>query len=63
MKVDPGFKYGESFKGVQWHMMEIKDFISNISFKLKNENGNLVSFNGQTVTFRLSIEEVELYTQ
>ena len=38
-------------------MIENKDFISNISVKLKNENGNLVSFNGQEVTFRLSIKE------
>ena len=35
-----------------------KDFISNISFKLRNENGEIVSFNGQSITFRLSIKEV-----
>ena len=39
-------------------MMENKDFISSISFKLRNENGEIVSFNGQSITFRLSIKEV-----
>ena len=38
-------------------MMESKDFISSISFKLKNENGDLVSFNGQSITFRISTKE------
>ena len=33
-------------------MLNIKDFISSINFKLKNENGNLISFNGQSITFR-----------
>ena len=33
-------------------------FISSNNFKLKNENNELVSFNGQSVTFRLSIKEV-----
>ena len=36
----------------------VKDFISNINFKLKNEHNKLVSFNGQSITFRLSIKEV-----
>ena len=59
MDVDPGYKYIEKFRGgVQWYMMENKDFVSSIGFKLKNENGNLVSFNGQSVTFRLSIKEL-----
>ena len=58
MDVDPGYKYIEKFRGsVQWYMMESKDVISSIYFKLKNENGDLVSFNGQSITFRLSIEE------
>ena len=39
-------------------MMENKDFISAINFKLRNENGNLVSFNGQSIIFRLSIKEL-----
>ena len=59
MDVDPGYKYIEQFRGgVQWYIMESKDIISNICFKLKNENGNLVSFNGQSLTFRLSIKEI-----
>ena len=59
MTVDPGYKYVEKFAGgISWYMMETKDFISSINLKLINENGNLVSFNGQSVTFRLSIKEV-----
>ena len=43
MDVDPGYKYIQKFRGgVLWYMMESKDFISSICFKLKNENGNLV---------------------
>ena len=30
--------------GIQWCMMESKNFISNVSFTPKKENGNLVSF-------------------
>ena len=60
MDVDPGYKYIEKFHGgVQWHMVESKDIISSIFFKLKNENGNLVSFNGQSITFRLSIKKFD----
>ena len=59
MTVDSGYKYVEKFAGgISWYMMETKDFISSINFKLKNENGELVSFNGQSITFRLSIKEV-----
>ena len=59
MDVDPGYKYIEKFYGgVQWYMMESKDIISTICFKLKNENSILVSFNGQSITFRLSIKEI-----
>ena len=58
MTVDPGYKYIEKFsEGISWYMMQSKDIISSICFKLKNENGNLVSFNSQSVTFRLSIKE------
>ena len=58
MHVDPGYKYIEKFRGgVQWYIMESKDNISSICFKLKNENGNLVCFNGESVTFRLSVKE------
>ena len=59
MDFDPGYKYIEKFRGsVQWYMMESKDIISSICFNLKNENGSLVSFNGQSITFRLSIKEI-----
>ena len=58
MTVNPGYKYVKRFAGGNiWYMMKSKDIISSICFKLKNENGNLVSFNGQSVTFRLSIKE------
>ena len=59
MDVDPGYKYIEKLRGgVQWYMMESKDIISSICFKLKNENNQIVSFNGQSITFRLSIKEI-----
>ena len=57
--VDPWYKYIENFRGgVQWYMMESKDIISSICFNLKNENNKLVSFNGQSITFRLSVKEI-----
>ena len=59
MDVNQGFKYIHKFRsGVQWYIMESKDIISSICFKLKNENNQLVSFNGQSITFRLSIKEI-----
>ena len=59
MDVDPGYKYIEKIRGkIQWYMMESRDIISSICFKLKSENGNLVSFNGQSVTFKLSNKEL-----
>ena len=59
MDIDPGYNYIEKFRGgFQWYMMDSKDVISNTNFKLKNEIGKLVSFNGQSVTFRLSIKEI-----
>ena len=59
MDVSPGYKYIHKFRGgVQSYMMESKDIISSICFKIKNENGDIVSFNGQSVTFRLSIKEI-----
>ena len=59
MDVDPGYKHIEKFYGgVQWYMKESKDIISTICLKLKNENGNLVSFNGQSIIFGLSIKEI-----
>ena len=59
LDVDPGYKYFEKFRGgVLWYMMESKDVISSVCFELKNENNQLVSFNGQSITFRLSIKEI-----
>ena len=59
MNVSPGYKFVEKFRGgVSWFMLHTKDVISSINLKLKNENGNLVSFNGQSLTFRLSIKEI-----
>ena len=59
MTVDPDYKHLEKFSGgISWYMMQSKDIISCICFKLGNENGNLVSFNGQSITFRLSIKEI-----
>ena len=57
--IDPGYKYIEKIRGgVQWYIIESKDVVSSISFKLKDENNQLVSFNGQSITIRLSIEEI-----
>ena len=59
MDVDQGNKYTEnSSGGVQRYMLESKDIISSICFELKDENGNLVSFNGQSVTFQMSLQEI-----
>ena len=47
MTVNPGYKYVERlFGGITWYMMESKDIISSVCFKLKNEYNQLVSFNG-----------------
>ena len=41
MDVDPGYKCIEKISGgITWYMMESKDNISNICFKLKIKNGN-----------------------
>ena len=59
MDTSPGYRYIEKFRsGVAWYMMDSKDFISSINFKIKNEHGDLVSFNGEALTFKLSIKEV-----
>ena len=59
MDVNLGYKYFEKFRGgVQWYMMERKDIISSICFKLRNENNQLISINGQSITFRLSNKEI-----
>ena len=62
MDVNLGYIYIEKFRGkFQWYMMESKDFISSISFKIKNEISQLVSFNAQSNTFRLSIKELDFF--
>ena len=59
MEVNPGYKYIEEFLGgVQWYMMESKDIFSSKCFKLKSENNQIVSFNGPSITFRLSIKKI-----
>ena len=61
MDVDPGYKYMEKFRGgLQWYMMVSKDIISSICFKIKNEKNQIVSFNGQSITFCLSIKEIQV---
>ena len=59
MDADPGYNYIEKFRGeVQWFMIENKDFLSSISFIFKNENNEIVTFNGQSITFRLSVKRI-----
>ena len=59
MTVSPGYKYVEKFSGgISWYMMQSQDIVSSNCFKLKNENNQLLSFNGQSITFRLSIKEI-----
>ena len=58
MTVDPGYKDVEKISGgISWYMMQSKDIISSICFKLKNENIQIGSFNGQSGSFRLSVKE------
>ena len=60
MDVNPGYIYIGKFRGkIQCYMMESKDNISSICFKLKNKNNQLVSFNGQSISFRISIKEIK----
>ena len=57
--LNPGFKYIEKFRvGIQWFKMDSKEFISNISFESKNDNGDIVSCNCQSKTFRLTKEQI-----
>ena len=59
MTVNAGYEYFELFAGgITWYMMETKDVISSISVKLKNENNEMVSFNGQSISFTLSIKQI-----
>ena len=57
MGVSLGYKFIEKFRGgIQWNMMERKDYFPSISLEIKKENGNLVSLFAQSVTFLLSIK-------
>ena len=59
MGVHPGCKCDAIFRGgIQLLMMESKIFFSNNSCELENDSGSLVFFNGQSVTFGLSIKAV-----
>ena len=61
VEFDPCYKYMENFsRRAQWYMIENQDFISSISFELKIKSNQIVSSNGQSVTFWLSIMEVYL---
>ena len=52
MTVNTGFEYVEDFTGGNTsYMMKSKDVNSSICFKLKNKINQLVSFNGQSITF------------
>ena len=58
MSVSPRYIYVCRVEGgIQWYMMESKDVISSFSFRIKNEINELVSFNGSSISFRLSIKE------
>ena len=63
MTVDTGYEYIQRFHGNihDEYMMNNYDFLSNISFKTKIENGEPVSFDGQSITLRLSNNEVLLF--
>ena len=59
MSVSPGYKYFCRFKGcIKRYMLESEDVNSSISFKLKTKNIELVSFNGQSISFRSSIKKI-----
>ena len=58
LDVGLGYKYLENFRGgVQYYVVETRDFIASISFILKNESGSLSFINGQSITFPLSMKK------
>ena len=60
MTVDSGYKFVEKFSGgISWYLMQSKDIVSSFYSKLKNENNQIVSFNGQSITFRLTIKKID----
>ena len=59
LTVNRAYKYAKKFSGgISWFMMQSKNIISSICFKLKKENNQLVSFKGQSITFRLSNKKI-----
>ena len=63
MDVDLGYKCIDKFGGgVQWYVIHSKDVISSINFESKNENKEIVSLNGKSITIRLSIKEINFVT-
>ena len=59
MDVDLGYKCIDKFRGgVQWYVIHSKDVFSSINFESKNENNEIVSLNGKSITIRLSIKEI-----
>ena len=59
MDLDPGYKNIDKLRGgAQWYLMESINIISTVCFNLRKENNELVSFNGKSITFRISIKEV-----
>ena len=59
MGVDPEGKYYKKLGGgVQWYKMQIKNNVLSICLKLQNKNNQQLSFNGQSISFRLSIKAI-----
>ena len=62
MDVDQEQDHIKNFCGlVQWYMMSSHDFVSDISFKLKNEHGESVSFSGKFLIFIVRWKELKVF--
>ena len=64
MGKDHAYKYIENFRiGIQFYTIISNHFISIISFRLTNENKEIVSFNGQSFTTgeQINMFEIELF--
>ena len=54
INVNLGYEYmNKNKRRFQLYVLEYKEFRSNVSFKYKTENGNVVPFNSQSTPFRL----------
>ena len=60
MIVDPRDKYIAKFRDSMVYDGKWRLYFK-CQFKLRNENGDIVSFNGQSMSFRLSIGEVSFF--